>query len=42
VNVALCDGDTVTGAAVADPLAGVADWTNGVVTRRRSADVRAE
>jgi myo-inositol-1(or 4)-monophosphatase len=36
VNVALRDGDTVTAAAVADPFAGVTDWTDGVVSRRRS------
>lgn len=35
VNVALCDGDTVTAAAVADPLALATDWTDGSVARRR-------
>jgi myo-inositol-1(or 4)-monophosphatase len=36
VNVALCAGDTVTAAAVADPFAVVTDWTDGAVARRRS------
>jgi myo-inositol-1(or 4)-monophosphatase len=40
VNVALChgdgDGDGVVAAAVADPFAGVVDWTDGVVSCRRS------
>ena len=36
VNVALCDGDTVTAAAVADPFAFVTDWTDGTLARRRS------
>jgi myo-inositol-1(or 4)-monophosphatase len=38
VNVALCEGDTVTAAAVADPFAVVTDWTEGTVARRRSND----
>lgn len=36
VNVALCEGDTVTAAAVADPFAGVTYWTDGTVAQRRS------
>jgi myo-inositol-1(or 4)-monophosphatase len=36
VNVALCDGDMVTAAAVADPFAAVIDWTDGTVARRRN------
>lgn len=36
VNVALCEGGTVTAAAVADPFAGVTYWTDGTVARRRS------
>jgi myo-inositol-1(or 4)-monophosphatase len=35
VNVALRDGDTVTAAAIADPLAAVVDWTDGTVAHRR-------
>jgi myo-inositol-1(or 4)-monophosphatase len=36
VNVALRDGDTVTTAAVTDPLAGTTYWTHGIVARHRS------
>jgi myo-inositol-1(or 4)-monophosphatase len=35
VNVALREGDAVVAAAVADPIAGVTDWTDGTVARRR-------
>ena len=37
VNVALRDGDTVTAAAVTDPLAGVTYWTDGIVAAADSA-----
>lgn len=37
VNVALCDRDGVVVAAIADPLGGVVDWTDGVVACRRSS-----
>jgi myo-inositol-1(or 4)-monophosphatase len=35
VNVALCDGESVVAAAVADPLTAVVDWTDGKVAYRR-------
>lgn len=37
VNVALCVGDAIAAAAVADPLAGVVDWTDGTIACRRSS-----
>jgi myo-inositol-1(or 4)-monophosphatase len=42
VNVALCQGGTVVAAAVADPFAGVVDWTDGSLARRRGHGVDRE
>jgi myo-inositol-1(or 4)-monophosphatase len=39
VNVALCQGDSVVATAVADPFAGVVDWTDGTVACRRDQGV---